>query len=530
MNLKFVYALYLSLLFISNAMANEALAPPQKGLILELDASNDQSIEFDDDGKVKVWRDVSGSGNDAIVTSPERPEWIADGFNDEPTIRFSGKEWLELSPLNNDNSRGYSIFVVFQRNEDQVSDVGWQRLISSVDQNNPKDTKAPAFHIGTGKNSNAAEPRIEYDILSNTIQAPITIAANQSNNNERLHGDISEVLIYDHSFLVYEQIDAVLTYLQEKWDIEPIPSGDWTFKGPLPKPLPERINNDYPLSDQDNEGDWERFDPLWDEFNEGKLDTKKWWDHNPYWYGRAPARFLARNVRVHDGMLQLAMSKDPSLPEEDFYNSGTIYKDWVSASVVGKTPVNYGYFEIRAKPMASAGSSAWWFTGSSYDREKNIDQRLEIDVFEIGGKAVDKEYSYNMNLHNFKTRDNPKHFSLGGTWKTPERLIDRFWVFGLEWTPEVINYYVDGVLVRKVDNSVWHGPQRMIFDSETMFDWLGIPEDSHLPSIFEVDYVRSWKNTETEGDWEFRYEIKESSSPTAITRYVRSIDPLKDTD
>ncbi len=33
----------------------------------------------------------------------------------------------------------------------------------------------------------------------------------------------------------------------------------------------------------------------------------------------------------------------------------------------------------------------------------------------------------------------------------------------------------------------------LIFDSETMPGWFGMPEDADLPSTFSVDYVRAWK-------------------------------------
>ena len=34
----------------------------------------------------------------------------------------------------------------------------------------------------------------------------------------------------------------------------------------------------------------------------------------------------------------------------------------------------------------------------------------------------------------------------------------------------------------------------LIFDSETMPTWLGMPDDKDLPSTFSVEYVRTWKH------------------------------------
>lgn len=36
-------------------------------------------------------------------------------------------------------------------------------------------------------------------------------------------------------------------------------------------------------------------------------------------------------------------------------------------------------------------------------------------------------------------------------------------------------------------------PLFLIFDSETMPDWFGMPDDNDLPSTFSIEYVRAWK-------------------------------------
>ena len=63
------------------------------------------------------------------------------------------------------------------------------------------------------------------------------------------------------------------------------------------------------------------------------------------------------------------------------------------------------------------------------------------------------------------------------------RLADDYHVDGLDWTPDEIKYFVDGVVVRRVENTRWHQPLHRIFDSETMPDWFGMPQDKNLPSL-----------------------------------------------
>jgi hypothetical protein len=37
-------------------------------------------------------------------------------------------------------------------------------------------------------------------------------------------------------------------------------------------------------------------------------------------------------------------------------------------------------------------------------------------------------------------------------------------------------------------------PLYLIFDSETMPEWFGMPNDADLPSTFSIEYVRAWKH------------------------------------
>lgn len=261
------------------------------------------------------------------------------------------------------------------------------------------------------------------------------------------------------------------------------PSEIWARTGPLGD-TPTHVTDAYPLSDQHNQAGWARFEPMWDEFEGEKLDLEKWNLGLAPWRGRQPGLFSDKNVTVSDGKLHLTMRKE-KVPEE-FEKLG--YKAYTSAALHTKDKTAYGYFETKAKPMNSAGSSSFWFK-----RDATPGWVTEIDVFEIGGKAPGFENKVNMNVHVFRTPNKEEHWSVGGKWTAPWRLADDYHVYGLEWTPDEIRYYVDGVLVRSVENTHWHQPLALIFDSETMPNWFGMPEDEDLPSTFSVEYVRAWK-------------------------------------
>ncbi|MHC4146195.1 MAG: family 16 glycosylhydrolase, partial [Planctomycetota bacterium] len=198
--------------------------------------------------------------------------------------------------------------------------------------------------------------------------------------------------------------------------------------------------------------------------------------------------FYPGNVTVSDGKLHLAMRKQevPEMPK----NKG--YHTYTSAAVKSKTRVKYGYFEMKCRPMKSHGSSSFWF----YDSTPEL--WTEIDVFEIGGGAPGFEKKYNMNVHVFRTPTEKEHWSVHGAWVAPSDLADDYHVYGLEWDEDKIRWYFDGVLVRWIENTHWHQPLTLNFDSETMPKWFGLPKDIDLPSTYSIEYVRAWKKSDAD--------------------------------
>ena len=500
-------------------------SPPTKGLVLWLDASDAASFRTDADGRVLQWSDKSPAGSHAKPPAGPGPARLAEGINGRPAVLFSGKEYLTVPRLA-DGRGNLTVFVVFERREEQASPQKWQRLLSCWDRKSKGDNKAPSFQMCT-REGDPVPATIRYELLSNRHRGEMWIGANMQGPHQFLRGSIAEVLVYDHGFLVDEQIQRVSRYLRAKWGIPEKPDEAWTRIGILPDP-PARGSNRLPLSDQANAGRWTPHTPMWDEFEGERLDASKWWDHNPRWYGRPPSRYLGeeQNVAVSDGMMHIAMKRDNSLPREQFYRNGQEYHGYSAGSVVSKQPVLYGYFEIRARAMNSAGSSAFWFSSRMKDLATGKPYRSEIDVFEIGGGAPDHDTLFHMNAHIFETPgDGAKHWSKGGTWEAPFRFADAHHVFGLHWAPGFIRYSVDGVEVRRMKNTHWHAPMFLIFDSETMGNWLGMPRDEDLPSTFSVEYVRAWKNADTPGDWQQTFETyRDPTEPTKITRYIRSMD------
>ncbi|EDQ88578.1 uncharacterized protein MONBRDRAFT_37405 [Monosiga brevicollis MX1] len=263
--------------------------------------------------------------------------------------------------------------------------------------------------------------------------------------------------------------------------------------------------------------DWHVFPAMTDDFEGQQLNTTKWLDHNPEWQGRLPGLFNASNVKVSNGTLQLwarnANITDPSLRQQGYAN-------FTTSAVQSTTLVRYGYFEIRSRVGTSRVSSSFWFY------HNNGTEWTEIDVFEMTGENADQPLPYQDTMHthifqlpNTAPADIPAkcHCQLP-TSAAPQqpaptmKLKDAascqrynittaatpfdadFHVFSLLWTPTVLEYAVDGAVWWSIPNYCMHQPLTLNFDRETMPDWFGLPEPTHLPDRpFEVDYVHAWQ-------------------------------------
>ncbi len=266
------------------------------------------------------------------------------------------------------------------------------------------------------------------------------------------------------------------------------PRAQWTKPAGFdPGEEVKKHTDTLPLSDQEDWQNWQRFEPMWDEFEGDELDADKWHPNNPTWKGRKPGLFHPGNVSVRDGKLHLTMKKEdvPEMSKEEGFHTYT------SAAVKSKTTVLYGYFEVKCKPMRSNGSSGFWF----YDQTD--DWWTEIDVFELGGGVPGYEKKYNMDAHVFRAPNETieRPWAEHAEWSAPMELADDYHVYGLEWDEKRIRYYFDGVPVRWLENTHWHQPLTLNFDSETMPEWFGLPKDEDLPSTYSVEYVRAWKST-----------------------------------
>lgn len=280
-----------------------------------------------------------------------------------------------------------------------------------------------------------------------------------------------------------------------------------------------RTNNLRPLSHQ-NDLRYTLNPTFTDDFT--TFDHTKWYtlpvESGPQSLGRKPARYWGNNVWVAGGELNVQMRKVNPLqtdPTADDFDPATQmdqpneYGGYTSGQFISQAFAHYGYFEIRAKIMKSAGSSAFWLA-----YPVATDPQTEIDVFEMGGKGQtpnpngDGSYlnsadRYNMNYHLFESAEFPGvvGYNRDVCWTAPFRFADDYHIYGLQWDADFVRWYVDGVLIHVKANLDQHYPMKVILDSEAFWGgeadggWFGVPLDSDLPSQFKIDYIRAWTKT-----------------------------------
>lgn len=242
-----------------------------------------------------------------------------------------------------------------------------------------------------------------------------------------------------------------------------------------------------------------------DEFNAPALDTNKWWDFNPDFYGRKPGYFARENVSLTNGCLRL-LARNQNSAEVTVENRVRGYDLFTTATVKGKRPVLYGYFEARCQGMRSGVCNAFWLYDPLCGQpEKYLPGRYseEIDIFELFGKPAKREFDRTLfqTVYRIKTPYveglvSSRQQSLRNNQHNIKVDFD-FWadfhVYAFQWTPEVMVWYLDGREIFRRPNDHFKAPLRIMLDCEIMRAWSGDPDPADLPSVFLVDYLRVWR-------------------------------------
>lgn len=196
------------------------------------------------------------------------------------------------------------------------------------------------------------------------------------------------------------------------------------------------------------------------------------------------------NVTVQNGLL-IITAKEEHLNGASYTSARLLTK--------GKLEQTYGRFEARMRlPYGQGIWPAFWLLGDDSNGTEIWPQIGEIDIMEYvgnkptrmfgtvhgpgysGGEAISKAYVLNN-----------------------DRFDTGFHIFGIEWGPDYINYYVDNVLYNQITPDdvpgEWvfnRGPFYIILNLAVGGSLPGSPNDETVfPQNLLVDYVRVYKRS-----------------------------------
>ncbi len=191
----------------------------------------------------------------------------------------------------------------------------------------------------------------------------------------------------------------------------------------------------------------------------------------------------SENIKVEDGMLHITAMKESFM--ESNYTSARINSS-------GKLEQEYGRFEARIQlPWGQGLWPAFWLLGNNID-EVGWPKCGEIDIMEYRGQEPTTLIGSVHGPGYSGGESEGKNYNLAN-----DRFDTGFHVFGIEWGPEYINYYVDDVLYNQitpddVDGAwVFDHPFYIILNLAVGGNFVGSPNESTVfPQTMLVDYVR----------------------------------------
>jgi beta-glucanase (GH16 family) len=266
-----------------------------------------------------------------------------------------------------------------------------------------------------------------------------------------------------------------------------------------------------------------------DNFDGNSLDTSKWIP--AYGVVRDENRTMSQqwysyeNVIVEDGCLKLRARRDTLINKcySIWVGSGLLFKCddfyFSAGQVDSRKKFGYGIFEISCKiPKAKGVGSAFWTFGDPY--------RNEIDVFEFQNEH-DALGRYNhrkaarvhrMNMHTDYNNDDDTE-NCPSNYTGPD-FSEEFHTFTLLYTPQKIEWYVDGVLKRRstlfyslhgqpvdcqglkkgeiyiLDRCFPVNEMTVVLDLIVESNKNQPDEDTQLPVYMEIDYFRYYRQME----------------------------------
>ncbi|GLQ53561.1 glycoside hydrolase family 16 protein [Devosia nitrariae] len=246
-------------------------------------------------------------------------------------------------------------------------------------------------------------------------------------------------------------------------------------------------------------GRWTRV--FTDEFDSEALDRTKW--VTCYWWGESGCTnlgnselqwYVPENVAIAGGQLQLTAKPADVIGHDGLrfgYTSGMVTSGRYDRGDqrADRFSFTYGYVEVRARVPAGQGLwSAIWLLPSDHT------SKPEIDVMEVLGHQPGV-----LELHYHYQNEAGERRSAGHEVETPD--LSRDWhVYGMEWSPESIVWYLDGQPVWRYTDTrtISHQPMYLLMNLAVGGDWPGAPDaTTPFPALYLIDYVRIWQREQS---------------------------------
>ncbi|MGJ8642085.1 MAG: glycoside hydrolase family 16 protein [Luteolibacter sp.] len=233
-----------------------------------------------------------------------------------------------------------------------------------------------------------------------------------------------------------------------------------------------------------------------DEFNGTEIIGNKW-------YYRTDAKLwsaqLPENNTVSDGYYRIAGKKQKAQG-----------KDYTGGGMITKKEFKYGYYETRMKvPEGEGWHTSFWMMRDMELRDIPLDgTHIELDVIENDSSDL---FHYQTDAHRWRPDD---HKKFGTKQIITESSLAEFHVYGLEFTPEKLTYFMDGKVVSETDASA--------FPHNSVNIWLTClagklgkktekVDETKLPAEAAYDYVRFFQK-----DYATVEIVKPSASPAKL--------------
>jgi len=245
-----------------------------------------------------------------------------------------------------------------------------------------------------------------------------------------------------------------------------------------------------------------------DEFNgssSSAVDSSKWsfdigtgCPNNCNWGNNELETYTNRTVNAHveGGSLVIKALK------ETFTGPDNITRNYTSARLLTKNRFAqaYGRFEARLKvPYGQALWPAFWMLGDNIDAV-NWPNCGEIDIME----NIGREPSIVHGTFHGPGYSGGQGISAAYSLPNGQKFADDFHTFAVEWEPNVMRFYVDGLLYKTRTPADLPAGKTWVFDHPFFIilnvavggDWPGNPDATTVfPQQMLVDYVRVYQRT-----------------------------------